>query len=202
MKLKKSQIYERLKTIKEISGTTDESMKNVDLSEDFDPDAYDKQMSTVFGENYYNNVEDEKPVFEDEEEGESKTKFDQYMEKDFGTQLANDQNFDKYLDEYYQLDYEDMIAGIPCRFKYTDVKPRNYNLDTVQILLATDSELKRVIPTKRLAPYREDQGEPLRRGRGRGRGAGRGRGKAGRGQHTNKHDEHPNKKQKKNDDVM
>jgi len=133
----------------------------VNLNEEFDPEAYDKQMASVFDENYYNDAGDqEKPVF-DEEEGTNepqKTKFDEYMETDFEEKLASDTNFEKYLDEYYQLDYEDMIAGIPCRFKYADVKPINYGINSKQILESEDTQLKQIVPLKRLAPYREDQG--------------------------------------------
>jgi len=201
MKLKKVQIYDRLKKIKEISGTTDDHLKNVDLTEEFDPDAHDKQMSDVFDESYYNEAE-EKPEFgEDEDEGYIPiSKFDRYMQTDYVEKLQNDVNFEKYLDEYYQLDYEDMIAGMPCRFKYTEVQPRAYGLDAKKILETEDTELKRIISTKRLAPYRDDQGKrPYRPGYGRewskgGRG-GRGKGVRGR-QRGGKGVQKPNKNQK------
>ena len=38
-----------------------------DFVTDFDPDQYDKRMSTVFGEKYYENDETEKPIFPSDE---------------------------------------------------------------------------------------------------------------------------------------
>ena len=38
-----------------------------DFVTDFDPDHYDKRMSTVFGKEYYENDETEKPIFPSDE---------------------------------------------------------------------------------------------------------------------------------------
>ncbi|MBW0523322.1 hypothetical protein O181_063037 [Austropuccinia psidii MF-1] len=56
------------------------------------------------------------------------------------------------LEEYHQLDCEDMIGDLPTRFKYTKVEPNNL-LTPNQILMATDKELGEIIGLKKLAPY-------------------------------------------------
>jgi protein KRI1 len=77
---------------------------------------------------------------------------------------------DKLLDEMYQLDFEDIVAGMPTRFKYrqvacygrlfrcpmlAQVEPQDYGLSTEEILLADDRDLKQYVSLKALAPYRE-----------------------------------------------
>lgn len=57
------------------------------------------------------------------------------------------------LDELYQLDYEDIVAGIPCRFKYKQVEAEDYGLTTEDILMADDFELNKIVSLKRLATY-------------------------------------------------
>ena len=41
----------------------------MDLDEDFDPDQWDKKMQSIFNEDYYNADDDEKPVFDSDDEG-------------------------------------------------------------------------------------------------------------------------------------
>ena len=63
---------------------------------------------------------------------------------------------EKMMDELYKLDYEDIIAGMPTRFKYRTVEKNDYGLTPEEILFARDSTLKSYVSLKKMAPYRED----------------------------------------------
>ncbi|GAX26299.1 protein KRI1 [Fistulifera solaris] len=62
----------------------------------------------------------------------------------------------RMMDELYKLDYEDIIADMPTRFKYKQVKANNFGLSTEEILFCRDSTLKQFVSLKKLAPYKED----------------------------------------------
>jgi protein KRI1 len=59
----------------------------------------------------------------------------------------------KMQDELYKLDYEDIVAGMPTRFKYRQVEPNRYGLTTEEILLARDGTLKQYVSLKKMVPY-------------------------------------------------
>ena len=58
-------------------------------------------------------------------------------------------------EELYELDYEDLVAGIPTRFKYKQVNPEGFGLSAEDILLADDDDLNKYVSLKKLATYRE-----------------------------------------------
>ncbi|WWC73610.1 uncharacterized protein I206_107582 [Kwoniella pini CBS 10737] len=59
------------------------------------------------------------------------------------------------MEEYKALDHEDMIGDLPTKFKYTHSAPVSFGLTPVEILLATDEELNKVLSVKSIAPYKK-----------------------------------------------
>jgi protein KRI1 len=169
---KMKEIHDKLKEIRDITGNKAVGLENIDLDGDFDPSMYDAQMGDVFDENYYDNEGDvnEKPVWDDDiATGLSD---DEIMDADYlpgGDKYNGDadtaakqddidpaskkRKFNDLMEEYYALNYEDVIGGdLYTRFKYTKTEPENYGLTPEEILLADDAALNKYIGMKVLAP--------------------------------------------------
>ncbi|KAG1856903.1 KRI1-like family C-terminal-domain-containing protein [Suillus tomentosus] len=82
----------------------------------------------------------------------------EYDEEEWdGTEEMRKRKLDEYMDEVYGLEFNDMVAGMPTRFKYTTAAPQTFALTPSEILMATDKELNQYVSVKRYAPYRAEK---------------------------------------------
>ncbi|KAG8705566.1 hypothetical protein FRC09_002883 [Ceratobasidium sp. 395] len=95
-------------------------------------------------------AEIERPaVLEDEEEWD-------------GTEDMRKRKLDEYMEQVYDLDFNDMVGDMPTHFRYAKVDPTTHGLTPVEILMATDAELNSYVGLKRLAPYHKEKFDPRR----------------------------------------
>ncbi|NP_001002041.1 protein KRI1 homolog [Danio rerio] len=236
--LKRAEIMDKLKKLQELTGNEQLAFNDVDLDGDFDPQQHDQLMQKVFGDEYYEENEEEKPQFEGDEEFEENWNWDTWvgkqqneeeydhkedytaeehyqpncddpdfiMDADYDpSQQAvskkkrkkereekkkkskedvplmgkkrkkshfaeiiskskpvfdpNEKSFEQYLDEYYKLDFEDIIDDLPCRFRYREVVANDFGLSTDEILNAGDKELNRWCSLRKTCMYRSEREE-------------------------------------------
>jgi len=114
--------------------------------------------------------DNDKGLYDNEEEERDQSDGDEGDDEYYDEDGDNDGNYEgsqstdtklerklksKIQDELYKLDYEDIVAGMPTRFKYREVEANNFGLSTKEILFARDTTLKSFVSLKQMAPYRD-----------------------------------------------
>ncbi|KAI9990211.1 hypothetical protein PInf_021017 [Phytophthora infestans] len=120
----------------------------VDPDEEMDAEESGEKASDTSGEG--DNEEEQEQDGDGEEEGED-VEEEASPEKMKIEEMQHEKQ--KYMDELYSLDYEDLIGDIKCRFKYRQVQNNDFGLTVDEIMAADDKELKQLVSLKRMAPY-------------------------------------------------
>ncbi|CAN8061400.1 unnamed protein product [Agarophyton chilense] len=152
--LKKKEIQARLLAIQEAAGDELDTT-GFDLEGDFDPEEFNKQMERNFGDGYYSREDTHM-------KGQEKLKERGLQETYAITARSNvpedvQDDVGRLIDEYYNLNYEDIVGGVPVRFKYKKVAPESFNMTPEHILTTDDRELNSLVSLKYLAPYRSER---------------------------------------------
>eukprot|EP00172_Hildenbrandia_rubra_P000689 Plantae.Rhodophyta-Hildenbrandia_rubra.ctg13782.p1 GENE.Plantae.Rhodophyta-Hildenbrandia_rubra.ctg13782~~Plantae.Rhodophyta-Hildenbrandia_rubra.ctg13782.p1 ORF type:complete len:631 (+),score=195.30 Plantae.Rhodophyta-Hildenbrandia_rubra.ctg13782:40-1893(+) len=143
---KRKEIVARLTAIEEAAGEN-LGFEEMDLEQDFDPDKFTEAMEKKFNEEYYERPDE--PIENEKESGKSST-----ITANRGDNEEVTEEVKTMMDEYYQLDYEDIIGGEPVRFRYKGVDAEDFKMTPNEILAAEDKELNRQVSLKYIAPYR------------------------------------------------
>ncbi|KAG1739083.1 KRI1-like family C-terminal-domain-containing protein [Suillus paluster] len=196
--LKMKEVRRKLERIGREGGSNVVAFREFDLDADWDPEAHDKQMTGLYGDGDDSDLDQEKPVWDDDvniddiippsqpaesssssnkKKKKKKKKKDEdndegvdidAMDADVvrthddeeewdGTEEMRKRKLDEYMDEVYGLEFNDMVAGMPTRFKYTTTTPQTFALTPAEVLMATDQELNQYVSVKRYAPYRAEK---------------------------------------------
>ena len=129
-------------------------------AKDMDEDEVDRIINEVdYGENDYDD-DDEEEEYDSDGEPVKPAKKNKNKDKDKDKKVKMGkkelrQVAEGMIDELYELDYEDVVAGLPTRFKYKTVEAESYGLEADEILLADDKELNKVVGLSKLATYHE-----------------------------------------------
>ncbi|XP_017128654.1 protein KRI1 homolog [Drosophila elegans] len=71
----------------------------------------------------------------------------------------DEKTYSEYIDEYYQMDCEDIVGDQPCRFKYVETTPNDFGLTIEEILLAKNKELNQWASLKKAVQNRPEHVE-------------------------------------------
>lgn len=71
------------------------------------------------------------------------------------TEEEKKEYLESLLDEYYNLDFEDVIGGgtVKTKFRYKKVASADFGLTDEEILLLEDKQLNRLVSLKKYRPY-------------------------------------------------
>ncbi|KAI5169467.1 hypothetical protein NEIRO02_2671, partial [Nematocida sp. AWRm79] len=142
--LKKQQFMDRISILRSVSGLSKRQLSKIKLDEVYDRKEFDKTLESLFGEEYFNKEEEERPKIKGYETEAQELK--QLEELAENAELQQDRTsiseIKKILSEIREIGKEYATLKKQGDFEYVEMPAVNIGLSTKEILLADDKFLK------------------------------------------------------------
>ncbi|XP_050402040.1 protein KRI1 homolog [Patella vulgata] len=90
-----------------------------------------------------------------------KSKFTEAVKRKKPLFDPDEKSFPEYFDEYYKLDFEDVIGDMPCRYKYRKTEANDFGLTIEEVLAAPDKDLNKWATTQKVVSYLTEEEERI-----------------------------------------
>ena len=100
-----------------------------------------------------------RPLTKKEKRRLKKSKFSNAVQEEKPGFATVDKTYQEYLDEYYEIGHSDMVAGMPCRFKYQQTGANDFGLTIDEVFQGDRATLNSWCSIKKVVQQRNDYEE-------------------------------------------
>lgn len=151
--LKKKQFAEKLDLLRNISGLSKRKISKINLIDDYNEEAFDQLISSIFDKNYFSKEENERPEISDSlaETQELSGIENPDKKNEIDSDSSKKQKIKEVIQEIKQIEEEYSALKVIGNFEYVNIPAVNIPLSVKEIFNTDDAVLKKNFPLDKYA---------------------------------------------------